>query len=233
MPAVRPPRQLGTESRRNRMEWREFSGLPVRTSPVKKPSLVIQKVLLVILLSLLVVQTADARKRRQHRVLESDVFFADPDWRSLERSRRKSDRRKVTPISLAAIAPRGWQLQPPEANWQGKRFKSPDGAAWLAIYKEPADVPVADHMKSVVFAGEGETLTHIQGERSWIAAAGFKGSRMFYRKAILACGGRVWHHVAFEYPPETKARVDRFILLASEGLHDSQTDCDEAVTERR
>jgi hypothetical protein len=93
--------------------------------------------------------------------------------------------------------------------------------------------PVADHMKSVVFAGEGETLTHIQGERNWIAAAGFKGSRMFYRKAILACGGRVWHHVAFEYPPEIKARVDRFILLAAEGLNDSQTDCDEAVVERQ
>ena len=56
---------------------------------------------------------------------------------------------------------------------------------------------------------------------------------MFYRKAILACGGRVWHHVAFEYPPEIKARVDRFILLAAEGLNDSQTDCDDAVVERQ
>jgi len=205
---------------------------PRETSPVEKPPLVFQKVLLVILLSLLLVQTADARKRRHQRVLESDVFIADPDWRSFEQSRTKSDRRKVAPIPLAAIVPRGWQLQPPEENWQGRRFKSPDGAARLAIYKAPADVPVADHMKSVVFAGEGETLTHVQGKRSWIAAAGFKEGRMFYRKAILACGGRVWHHVAFDYPPEIKARVGRFILLAAEGLHDSQTDCDEAGAER-
>ena len=162
-----------------------------------KPSLLIQKVLLAILLSLFLVQTADARKRRHHRVMESDAFVVAPDGRSFERSRKKSDRRKAVAIPLASIVPPGWQLQPPEPNWAGKRFKSPDGAAWLAIYKTSADVPVADHMKSVVFAGEGETLTHIQGERSWIAAAGFKGSRMFYRKAILACGGRVWHHVAF------------------------------------
>jgi len=88
-------------------------------------------------------------------------------------------------------------------------------------------------MKSVVFAGEGETLTYVQGARSWIAVAGFKGSRMFYRKAILACGGRIWHHVAFEYPPEIKIHVDRFVQLAAEGLHDSQTDCDNAVAERK
>jgi hypothetical protein len=199
---------------------------------VGKLSFAVQKVLLAILLSLFLVQTADARKRRHHRVLESDVFIATPDGRSFDRSRKKSDRRRAVAIPLAAIVPPGWQLQPPEPNWAGKRFKSPDGTASLAIYKAPAAAPVADHMKSVVFAGEGETLTHIQGERSWIAAAGFKGSRMFYRKAILACGGRVWHHVAFEYPPEIKGRLDRFILLAAEGLDDSQTDCDEAVVER-
>jgi hypothetical protein len=167
------------------MEWARVLWLAlVRTSPVEKPPLVFQKVLLVILLSLLAVQTADARKRRQHRVLESDVFIADPDWRSFERSRKKSDRRKVAPIPLAAIVPRGWQLQPPEGNWQGRRFKSPDGAAWLALYKAPADVPVADHLKFFVFAGEGETLTHVQGKRSWM----LRGSR----KVGCLTGRRSW-----------------------------------------
>ena len=87
-------------------------------------------------------------------------------------------------------------------------------------------------MKSIAF-GDGETLTYVQGERSWIAAAGFKGSRMFYRKALLSCGGRVWHHVAFEYPVEMKDRIERFIVLAAEGLHDSQNDCDDAVAEQQ
>ena len=104
--------------------------------------------------------------------------------------------------------------------------------AWFAIYKARADVPVSEHMKSIVFS-DGETVTYVQGERSWIAAAGFKGSRMFYRKALLSCGGRVWHNVAFEYPIEMKDRMDRFIALAAEGLRDSQTDCDDAVAEHK
>ena len=88
-------------------------------------------------------------------------------------------------------------------------------------------------MKSVAFPSDSETLIYIRGERSWIAAAGFKGSRMFYRKALLSCGGRVWHHVAFEYPIEMKARIERSVVLAATALHDSQTDCDDAVAERQ
>ena len=198
---------------------------------MRKPSFALQHAVVAVLLSLLVVQTADARKRRHHEAYESDAMMVPSDGRAFER-RGRFERRKAAPIPLAAVVPPGWQLQPPEPKWDGKRFTSPDGAAWLALYKAAADVPAGDHMKSVVFA-EGETLTYVQGERSWIAAAGFKGSRMFYRKAILACGGRVWHHVAFEYPPETKVSLDRFIHLAAEGLHDSQADCDGAVAERQ
>ena len=189
------------------------------------------KLLLAALLVLLVAETADARKRR-HRVPESDFVVVGPDGRTFEPSRKQRERRGSPPIPLAAVVPPHWQLQPPEPNWQGKRFTSPDGAAWLAIYKTPADVAVADHMKSVAF-GDGETLIHVQGERSWIAAAGFKGSRMFYRRALLSCGGRAWHHVAFEYPVEMKPRMERFVALAAEGLHDSQTDCDDAVADQR
>ena len=184
------------------------------------------------MLVLLVTETADARKRRHHRTYESD-FVVMPDGRVSEAKGKQRDRRRSPPIPLGAVVPPDWQLQPPEPNWQGKRFKSPDGAAWLAIYKTPADVAVADHMKSVAFPGGGETLTYLQGERSWIAAAGFKESRMFYRKALLSCGGRVWHNVAFEYPVEIKPRMERFIALAAEGLHDSQIDCDDAVADQR
>jgi hypothetical protein len=124
-------------------------------------------------------------------------------------------------------------LQPTEPSAQGKRFVAPDGVAWLAIYKSAADTSVADHMKSIAFPGDDETLTDIQGERSWIAVAGYKGSRMFFRKAMLSCGGRVWHHATFEYPIEMKARLERSVLLAAEAIQQSQNDCDDAVADRQ
>jgi hypothetical protein len=43
-------------------------------------------------------------------------------------------------------------------------------------------------MKAVAFA-DGEQITHLRGERSWIEVSGFKGDRIFYRKAIVVCGG--------------------------------------------
>jgi hypothetical protein len=199
---------------------------------VNNAARVLSNTLLALLLFSLAAETADARKRRPHYADDNDHMVVTPDRRTFE-SAGPRDGRRPPPIPLAAVVPPGWQLQPVEPNWTGKRFASPDGAAWLAIYKAPADIAVADHMKSVAFAGDGETLTFIQGERDGIAVAGHKGSRMFYRKAILACGGRVWHHIAFEYPAEIKDRMERFIALGAEGLHGSETDCDDTVAEQQ
>ena len=54
-------------------------------------------------------------------------------------------------------------------------------------------------MRAVAF-GDGETPTFIRGESDRIEVAGIKGDRRYYRKAIVACAGRVWHQIAFEYP---------------------------------
>ena len=102
--------------------------------------------------------------------------------------------------------PAGWQLQPEDPNWKGKRYVSPDGAASLALYSALTEQePIPAHKKSFAFV-EGEELTFLQSERDWIVVSGLKGDRMFYRKAALACGGKSWHHVAFEYPPGGQAQ---------------------------
>jgi hypothetical protein len=44
---------------------------------------------------------------------------------------------------IASIVPPDWKLQPPDANWRGKRFVSPDESSWLAVYNAPADVSTA------------------------------------------------------------------------------------------
>ena len=197
--------------------------------------------LLSVLLLLFAADAADARKRRHHRhhqhvvVVPHDARGAfdrqlDADPRALRRMQRSGRRAAPT---LADVVPPGWQLQASEQNWNGKRFISPDGAAWFAAYKTAADgKPISEHMKTIVFAPD-ETITYLRGERTWVAASGFKESRIFYRKAILACAGKAWHHIAFEYPAEHKANMDRFVVLAGQALDASQAECEETVSAGR
>jgi hypothetical protein len=144
-----------------------------------------RRLALVLLLLIFAADGADARKRGHHRSSPYSLVVP-PDARgSFERDdlpsrvTRRSDRRS------GQLIPPGWQLQPPDPNWHGKRFLSPDGAAWFAAYKSAAESgTVSDHMKSITFA-EGETITYLRGGGGWVAVSGFKATNIFYRKAIL------------------------------------------------
>ena len=198
--------------------------------------------LLAVLVLLFAVDAADARRKRHHYYFPPDAVEIPSDGpeafaRGFERDPRatlaspRSARR--SPLTLAALVPRDWQLQPPDPNWDGKRFLSPDGASWFAAYRTPAaDTPAAEHMKRVIFAPD-ETITSMQGERTRVAVYGFKGSRQFFRKAILACGGKTWHQIAFEYPVELKRSMDQFVMLAAEALENTQTECEETAAASR
>ena len=145
--------------------------------------------------------------------------------------RHKDVRRQEAsrPISAEAaeFVPPGWTLQAPDPKWTGKRFVSPDGRAWFAAYStEVAQEPVPAHMRAIAFL-DGETPTFIRGESDRIAVAGTKGDRMFYRKAVIACGGRTWHHIAFEYPIDMTRYVDPMLRRASMAVDASENDgCD-------
>jgi hypothetical protein len=124
--------------------------------------------------------------------------------------------------SPADLVPPDWQLQSADPSWKGQRFLSPDGRGWFTLYATAAEQnAIAAHMKEVAFV-DGEEITYIGGERNWIAVSGFKGDRIFYRKAVLACAGERWHHVAFEYPAAAKRKMDEFIKRASEMVHLTQ-----------
>jgi hypothetical protein len=117
-----------------------------------------------------------------------------------------------------AIVPPDWTLLPPDNKWHGRRFVSPSGNAWLALYAKPVEgESVQTHMDEVRSAA-GERITYEREGQSWIVVSGFKGDRIFYRKAILACGARRWHHLAFEYPAAEKRAFDRFVTRASYAL---------------
>jgi len=142
------------------------------------------------------------------------------EWRltrGLATSQPKLDARNPARESLSRtdIVPPNWQLQPADPNFKGKRFLSPDGSSWLVVYAAPtAGEPVSSHMKLVAFA-EGETMTYLRGERDWIVVSGTKSDRMFYRKAVIACAGKVWHHIAFEYPVDRQRTMEPFVTRAA------------------
>ncbi len=127
---------------------------------------------------------------------------------------------------VEALVPADWQLQPADPRWTGRRFLSPDGNAWMALYSVSADKePREEHVKKVAF-GEGEELTYLRREADWLVVSGLKNDRVFYRKVVLACGGQAWRHVAFEYPAEQKRAFDGLVTRAARALdQDDGADC--------
>ena len=133
------------------------------------------------------------------------------------RTEAASDGSPGRSYTTAELVPSGWQLQPTDPNLNGQRFASPDGEGSLAIYASSAEQePIAKHMNAIAFV-EGEQITHLRREEDWIEVAGFKADHSFYRKAVLACAGRVWHEVAFEYPTQSLEEITKFVGPRGEG----------------
>jgi serine/threonine-protein kinase len=189
-----------------------------------------RRLLLVVLLLAVTVASADARRRHRHRHFEVVPYSTGLDAVVAPFEDRSSRRHRRGQSGLAGLVSKGWQLQPPDTNWNGKRYVSPDGSAWFAAYSSPvANEPIAAHMKTLAF-GDGETVTYLRGERNWIAISGVKGDRIFYRKAIIACAGKSWHHIAFEYPVVLKREMDPFVIGAARLVDRTENEgCDDAT----
>ena len=112
--------------------------------------------------------------------------------------------RMYEPQDYRSIVPTDWRLLPPDPGSHERRFVSPLGDAWLSLYAEPVDrEPIPAHIERVRNA-PGEMITYERREPNWILVSGYKGNRIFYRRATLACENRQWHHIAFEYPATQK-----------------------------
>jgi hypothetical protein len=164
--------------------------------------------------------SADARRHRQHWRYYDAVTPTEP-------GRRAYAPRELTPApplggsaeqpaqGRAKFVPASWREEPADPQLNGQRFVSPDGNASFIAYTVPAgEEGVAAHMKAVAF-GDGEQVTYLRGERSWIAVSGFKQGRIFFREAVLACAGDRWHHIAFEYPASAKGEMRDFVERAA------------------
>ena len=182
------------------------------------------------LILLILVYSATSAGARHHRhryhVFVPDSYLLRHNAPAMGRSGPyQSERsRSEAPAPTGGVIPPDWKKQPSD---NGGRFLSPDGSASFAFYRTAGhDEPITEHMKSFAFS-DGEEITSLAGERTWISASGFKGDRLFYRQAALACGGNHWHHIAFEFPASAKRSMQDFIKRAIEKLNSGQNEgCD-------
>ncbi len=172
-----------------------------------------RRAVLVALILVLTATAADAR-RRHHR---GHIYLRHAPVMMVPPAAAEFARERGARVEASQIVPRDWQLQPPDPNWQGRRYLAPDGNAWLALYSVNAANDASARFKAVAFA-EGEEVTYLRGERDRMTVSGLKGDRIFYRKVSLACGGTQWRHVALEYPAQDKRRFDRFVENVSRGF---------------
>ncbi|SRR6266545_4354306 len=194
---------------------------------------VMRRTLLIVLILAFGVAEADARRRghrhRPHQAYPVERYappvvpgarYRSPPARHSAAPPGRFESPQRAQDDAARLVPPGWQLQPPDPNWNGRRYLSPDGTASVAYYSSPTDQePIAAHMKAIAFV-DGEEITYLRGERDWIVVSGLKGDRIFYRKAALACGGKSWHHLAFEYPAAAKRNMDGLVTHVARALDD-------------
>jgi hypothetical protein len=127
-------------------------------------------------------------------------------------------------FGTAAHVPVGWRSVPiqGQAGVSGHYFYSPDGATWIAVFGRT--VPAGLDARRATTAAD-EQVTYRADGANWFVRSGFIKHRIFYRKAILSCGGRVAHLLAFEYPAQRKREHDGLVTALSHSLASSTAGC--------
>ncbi|MBV8824565.1 MAG: hypothetical protein JO220_06250 [Hyphomicrobiales bacterium] len=188
--------------------------------------------LLILLMVTCVAGPADARRHHRHHLRYYDEAVTPGDTgRQAEPAPTRSTVPEPRAQSSTRLVPVDWREEPADPQLKGQHFVSPDGNASFVAYTVPAGTEgIAAHMKAVAF-GDGEQITFVRGERTWIAVSGFKQGRIFYRAAALACGGDRWHHIAFEYPASAKTDMRDYVERASTAVRGSENSwCDVPVS---
>jgi hypothetical protein len=114
-------------------------------------------------------------------------------------------------VPFQAIVPNDWTLLPRAPDSLGRRFVSPSGDAWLWYFA----VPVNAQGQPPTPRGQ---VTYTARGGDWIVTSGYRGERIFYRRAMLACNGTKWRHIEFEYPASEKRHFDSFVTRTSYAL---------------
>ena len=122
---------------------------------------------------------------------------------------------------LGAITdvPRDWAMDPPPANDDGRVFHSPNRQAQIVIGGSYITDDAASALQDAV-SGVGVTYKRIGP--GWAVASGVEGSRIFYRRSVVACHDRIINTVEITYPQSQKEGYDLLVERVSKSLHSAR-----------
>lgn len=122
-----------------------------------------------------------------------------------------------------ALVPSTWRSEPiKQAGVSGRYFYSQDGETWLAVFGRTV-APGVNARK--ISTASDEIVTYRADGARWFVRSGLRQERIFYRRALFSCRGRVAHLIAFEYPASRKREHDRLVTLVSRSLSSGNADC--------
>ena len=129
--------------------------------------------------------------------------------------------RTYTATRFGAIAdvPGDWAIDPPPADDDGRVFRSPDRQAQIVIGGSHITDDIASVLQDAV-SGVGVTYKRIGPD--WAVASGVEGSRIFYRRSVIACHGRIINAVEITYPQSQKQAYDLLVEHVSKSLHSAK-----------
>ena len=122
------------------------------------------------------------------------------------------------------IIPDDWTAESRASPTAPLQFTSPDGTAWAITYATRADSG-DKRIPGAAMPRKGERVTYRRVTPRFVAIAGTKGDRIFYRKSNLACGGTRWHHIALEYPEQDRRKMDAIVTRMAHGMNRYDSDC--------
>jgi serine/threonine-protein kinase len=129
--------------------------------------------------------------------------------------------RTYTATRFGAIAdvPRDWAMDPPPDNDDGRLFRSPSRQAQIVIGGSYITDDAASALRDAV-SGVGVTYQRIGPD--WAVASGVEGSRIFYRRSVIACHNRIMNTVEITYPQSQKQAYDLLVDHVSKSLHSAR-----------
>ena len=123
---------------------------------------------------------------------------------------RRSGTRELD-VPFRATVPNSWTLLPRAPDSLGRRFISPSGDAWLWYFAVPVQAQGGPP------TARGQATYEARGG-DWTVTSGYRGDRIFYRRAMLACHSTKWRQIEFEYPASEKRLFDNFVTRTSYAL---------------